>query len=82
MTPEMSGTWIFLAIAKDILDALQQTYSKARDMVQVYEVKVKTMAEKQGSRIVTEYANQLKSLWQELVNCWVVKLNILKMQLF
>ena len=41
-------------------------YSKARDVAQVYEVKVKTIAPKLGSKTVTEYANQLKDLWQEL----------------
>ncbi|RVW46161.1 Retrovirus-related Pol polyprotein from transposon RE1 [Vitis vinifera] len=40
MTPEISNTCMFLAIAKDIWDAIQQTYSKARDAAQVYEVKV------------------------------------------
>ncbi|KAL6315434.1 hypothetical protein AAG906_000549 [Vitis piasezkii] len=66
MIPEISDTCMFLATAKDIWDAIQQTYSKARDAAQVYEVKVKTVAAKQGDKTVTEYANQLKSLWQEL----------------
>ena len=65
MTPEISDTCMFLAMAKDIWDAIQQTYSKARDAAQVYEVEVKTIAGKQGSKTVTEYANQLKALWQE-----------------
>ena len=64
MIPEISDTCMFLATAKDIWDAIQQTYSKARDAAQVYEVKVKT---------VTEYANQLKSLWQELDHYRVIK---------
>ena len=38
MTPEISDTCMFLAMAKDIWDAIQQTYSKARDAAQVYEV--------------------------------------------
>ena len=65
MAPEISETCMFLATAKDIWDVIQQTYSKARDVAQVYEVKVKTIAIKQGSKTVTEYANQLKALWQE-----------------
>ena len=60
MTPEISDTCMFLATAKDIWEAIQQTYSKARDVAQVYEVKVKTIAAKQGSKRVTEYVNQLK----------------------
>ncbi|RVX16321.1 hypothetical protein CK203_014550 [Vitis vinifera] len=73
MTPEISDTCMFLATAKDIWDAIQQTYSKARDAARVYEVKVKTIAAKQGSKTVTEYANQLKALWQELDHYRVIK---------
>ncbi|RVW17570.1 hypothetical protein CK203_083467 [Vitis vinifera] len=73
MTPEISDTCMFLATAKDIWDAIQQTYSKARDTAQVYEVKVKTIAAKQGSKTVTEYANQLKALWQELDHYRMIK---------
>ena len=73
MTPEISDTCMFLATAKDIWDAIQQTYSKARDAAQVYEVKVKTIAAKQGRKTVTEYVNQLKALWQELDHYRVIK---------
>ena len=67
MTPKISDTCMFLATTKDIWDAIQQTYSKARDVAQVYEVKVKTIAAKQGSKIVTEYANQLKTCGKNLI---------------
>ena len=73
MTPEISDTCMFLTTTKYIWDAIQQTYSKAKDAAQVYEVKVKTFAAKQGSKIVTEYANQLKTLWQELDHYRVIK---------
>ena len=73
MTPEISNTYMFLATAKDIWDTIQKTYSKARDAAQVYEVKVKTIAAKRGSKIVSEYANQLKTLWQELDHYRVIK---------
>ena len=46
MVPEISDTCMFLNTAKDICDAMSQTYSKAKDAAQVYEVKVKTMAAK------------------------------------
>ena len=62
MTLEISDTCMFLATTKDIWEAIQQTCSKARDAAQVYEVKVKTIVAKQGSKIVTEYANPLKTL--------------------
>ena len=73
MIPKISDTCMFLTTAKDIQDAIQQTYSKARDAAQVYEVKVKTIAAKQGSKSVTKYTNQLKSLWQELDHYRVIK---------
>ena len=50
VTHEISDTCMFLAITKDIWDAIQQTYSKAGDVAQVYDVKVKTIAAKQGSK--------------------------------
>ena len=73
MTPEISDICMFLATAKNIWDAIQQTYSKARDAAQVYEVKVKTITAKQGSKTITKYANQLKALWQELNHYRVIK---------
>ncbi|KAJ9543949.1 hypothetical protein OSB04_023656 [Centaurea solstitialis] len=73
MVPEISDTMMFMDNAKDIWNAVQETYSKAKDAAQLYEVKVKTMAAKQGSKTVTEYANQLKSLWQELDHYRVIK---------
>lgn len=73
MIPEISDTCMFLSTAKEIWDAIEQTYSKAKDAAQVYDVKVKTVAAKQGNKSVTEYANQLKSLWMELDHYRVVK---------
>ena len=73
MTPEISDTCMFLATAKDIWDAIQKTYSKARDVAQVYEVKMKTIATKQGSKTLTNNVNQLKTLWQELDHYRVIK---------
>ena len=73
MTPEISDTCMFLSMTKDIWDTIQQMYSKAKDTTQVYEVKVKTIAIKQGSKTVTEYANQLTTLWQEIDHYRVIK---------
>jgi hypothetical protein len=41
--------------------------------LKLYEVKVKTIAAKQGSKSVTEYANILKSLRQELNHYRVIE---------
>ncbi|KAH7524821.1 hypothetical protein FEM48_Zijuj06G0159800 [Ziziphus jujuba var. spinosa] len=50
----------------EIWDCLHRTYSKTRNTAQVYEIKVKAGATKQGDKSVTEYANLLQNLWQEL----------------
>lgn len=49
-------------------------YSKARDAALISKVKVKTIVAKQGNKNVTEYANQLKCLWQELKYYIVIKI--------
>ena len=46
MMPEISDTCMFLTTAKDIWDAVLQSYSKALDATQVYEIKVKIGATK------------------------------------
>ncbi|XP_052732974.1 uncharacterized protein LOC128196357 [Vigna angularis] len=73
MFPEISDTCMFLKSAREIWEAVEQTYSKAKDAAQIYDVKVKTVAAKQGGKSVTEYANQLKSLWMELDHYRVIK---------
>ena len=73
MVLAITDTCMFLATVRDIWDALQRTYSKAGDAAQVYKIKVKTMAAKQGNKTITEYANQLDSLWQELDHFRVIK---------
>lgn len=62
MLPEISDTCMFLNTAWEVWDAVEQTYFKARDAAEVCEVKVETVAAKQGNKTVAEYANQLKSL--------------------
>ena len=66
MVPEISDTVMFLSTAQEIWEAIRQTYSKVDDAAQVFEIKTKLAATKQGSRSVTEYANLLKNLWHEL----------------
>ena len=62
MTPEISNTCMFLTIARDIWNAVHQTHSKALNVTQVYEIKVKTKAAKKGNKTIIEYANMLKNL--------------------
>jgi len=46
MVPEISNTCMFLKSAKEIWGAVEQTYSKAIDVAQIYDVKVKTLGAK------------------------------------
>jgi len=46
MILEISDTCMFLNSTKEIWEAVEQTYSKAKDAAQIYEVKVKTMGAK------------------------------------
>ncbi|TXG53873.1 hypothetical protein EZV62_019129 [Acer yangbiense] len=66
MQPEIGGTYMFLTTAKDIWEAVKQSYSKVQDAAQIYELKTKISSTKQGSLSVIEYYNLLKSLWLEL----------------
>ncbi|TXG53747.1 hypothetical protein EZV62_019003 [Acer yangbiense] len=66
MTPEISDTCMFLSTARDIWESIRQTYFRVKDAAQVYEIKTKTTSTKQGNSYVTEYANALQNLWQEL----------------
>lgn len=61
MLPEINATCMFLA-TDDILDVLQPTYSKATDMAQVYEVKLKTMTVKQENRAVIRVRQPIEIL--------------------
>ena len=66
MIPEISDTCVCFSTAKDIWDALKQTYSKESNAARVYEIWLKAISPKQGNRSITEYVNELKGLWQEL----------------
>ena len=66
MLPEISDTCMFLPTAQDIWTTIRQTYSKAGDAALIYEIKTKISATKQGNLSVTQYANLLQNLWQEL----------------
>ena len=44
---------MFLGTAKNIWKSLEESYSKAKDDAQIYDVKVKTMGAKQGNKTVT-----------------------------
>ncbi|KAL5818938.1 hypothetical protein ACOSQ4_022780 [Xanthoceras sorbifolium] len=53
----MIMTWLWNSITPE---------SKVKDAAQVYEIRTKAISTKQGGGSVTDYANILQSLWQEL----------------
>jgi len=59
MLPKISDTVMFLKTAKEIWDAVKLTYSKVYDVAQIYEIKTKVAATKQGSQFITKYVNLL-----------------------
>jgi len=73
MTEEISDNCMFLGTTKNIWKSLEESYSKAKDATQIYDVKVKTMGAKQGNKTITQYANHLKTLWMELDQYRVIK---------
>jgi len=66
MLTEISDSIMFLSTAKEIWDAVKETYSKVHDAARIYEIKTKLSAAKHGARPVTEYSNFLQGLWQEM----------------
>ncbi|XP_071928069.1 uncharacterized protein [Coffea arabica] len=73
---------MFLPTTKAIWDALHQTYSKVNDAALIYDIKTKTTGAKQGTKIVTEYANFLQNQWQELDYYRTFDLNCSKCAVF
>ena len=67
MILEISDTCLTLSIVQKMWEAVKQTYSKACDAAQVYEIKMRAIPAKEGNRTVTEYANELKGLWQVFI---------------
>ena len=66
MQSESSRICIFLSMAKEIWDAIHQTYSKVWDAAQIYELNTKIHDAKQGTLSITEYYSVIKGLCLEL----------------
>ena len=50
MIPEISDTVMFLTTGKEIWEAVKITYAKVNDPAQIYEIRNKIAATKQGTR--------------------------------
>ncbi|KAI5405627.1 hypothetical protein KIW84_052413 [Lathyrus oleraceus] len=58
--------YIFLPSAKDVWEAVKETYYDILNSSQIFGLKSKLWYTKQGDRSVTAYYNELLTLWQEL----------------
>ncbi|RVW86324.1 Retrovirus-related Pol polyprotein from transposon TNT 1-94 [Vitis vinifera] len=57
---------MFLPTAKDVGDAIWETYSDVKNASQIFEIKTRLWQIKQGDREVTEYNTEMLGLWQDL----------------
>ena len=62
--------YMFLPSAKDVWEAVKETYSDIQNSSQIFGLKSKLWHAKQGDRSVTAYYNELLTLWQELDLCY------------
>ncbi|WJX71431.1 hypothetical protein P8452_55427 [Trifolium repens] len=62
--------YMFLPSAKDVWEAVKETYSDIQNASQIFGLKSKLWHAKQDDRNVTAYYNELLTLWQELDLCY------------
>lgn len=66
MELELSNGYLFMDTAKEIWDAVSQTYSHKGNMAQIYELKCRIHNSKQRESSVAAYFHSLRSMWQKL----------------
>ena len=66
----MRRPYLFLPSAKDVWEAVKETYSDVENASQIFELKNTLWQDKQGEKEVTIYYNEMVSLWQELEQCY------------
>ncbi|RVX13447.1 hypothetical protein CK203_020911 [Vitis vinifera] len=68
--PTIGKTYMFLLTAKDVWDAIRETYSDAENASQIFELKMRLWQMKQRDREVMKYYTKMLGLWQDLdLNC-------------
>lgn len=66
MKPSIGKTYLFLPTAKDVWEAVKETYSDSENAAQIFEIKSKLWQTKQGERDVIDYYLEMTALWQDL----------------
>ncbi|TQD70018.1 hypothetical protein C1H46_044449 [Malus baccata] len=74
MEPAIMGFFIHLRTAKEVWEEVAQTYYDGSDISQIYELKVKSFKLRQEGRPVGVYYADLKSVWQELDQRRLIKM--------
>ncbi|KAI5412874.1 hypothetical protein KIW84_057482 [Lathyrus oleraceus] len=62
--------YMFLPSAKDVWEAVKETYSDIQNSSQIFGLKSKLWHAKQGDRSGTAYYNEMLTLWKELDLCY------------
>ena len=75
MTPDFCHLCLFYQCKGD-LECIKTGLLKASNAAQIYEIGLRAISTKQGTRPVTEYVNELKGLWQELDHYMKIKLSV------
>ncbi|KZV19589.1 hypothetical protein F511_13475, partial [Dorcoceras hygrometricum] len=70
MEPSIGRTYLFLPTAKDVWEAVRETYSDLENSSQIFDLKTRLWNSKQGEKNVIEYYNEMRTLWQELDLCY------------
>ncbi|XP_075088312.1 uncharacterized protein LOC142170326 [Nicotiana tabacum] len=70
MEPAIGKPYLFLPTARDVWEAVKETYSDVENASQIFELKIKLWKARQREREVTIYYNEMVSLWQELDQCY------------
>ncbi|KAL9411806.1 hypothetical protein AB3S75_045415 [Citrus x aurantiifolia] len=64
--PTLGKPFMFLPTARDVWEAVRETYSNLENHSQLYEINTRMWRPQQGDRDITTYYNDLMILWQEL----------------
>lgn len=66
MKPSIGKTYLFLPTARDVWEAVKETYFDSENSAQIFEIKSRLWQKKQGEREVIDYYLEMTALWQEL----------------
>ncbi|XP_057983248.1 uncharacterized protein LOC131168072 [Malania oleifera] len=66
MQPSIGKIYLFLPTAKEVWEAVHETYSDGKSYSQIFDLKTRLWQMRQGERGVTEYFMEMSHLWQEL----------------